>query len=267
MSMATTVPMQVQIEYPESDGMPMAETQVHVQAMVDALETLSDFFRADPNVYVNANMLLYYEEGNFDASVAPDVFVTRGIPKEPPRRTYRLWVEGRPPTFVLELTSRGTRLEDQGTKRALYTMIGVREYFLFDPLDEYLKPPLQGFRLADGEYERTEPDADGSLLAETLSLRLRIEGKRLRLVVAATGQRLLWPDEVSAQLRAEAEARRAAEQQARAEAEGRRAAEQQARAEAEARRAAEQRAAEAEAELARLRAELARLRGESSANQ
>ena len=48
--------------------------------------------------------------------------------------------------MVFEITSRGTRLEDLGTKRALYAMLGVREYFLYDPLGEYLQPPLQGYR-------------------------------------------------------------------------------------------------------------------------
>ena len=29
----------------------------------------------------------------------------------------------------------------------------VREYFLFDPFEEYLKPSLQGYRLLRGPYK------------------------------------------------------------------------------------------------------------------
>ncbi|MGH2544173.1 MAG: Uma2 family endonuclease, partial [Ardenticatenaceae bacterium] len=116
-----------QTEYPESDGKPMAETEVHRQEMTDLIAALAEFFRHQPDVYVGGNMLLYYEEGNPHASVAPDVFVVKGVSKEV-RRTYQLWREQRPPTVIWEITSRSTRLEDLGNKRVLYAMIGVQEY-------------------------------------------------------------------------------------------------------------------------------------------
>jgi Uma2 family endonuclease len=215
------------ISYPESDGKPMGETDVHIDAVIYLREALRDYFRDDPQVYVAGNMLLYYEEGNPAACVAPDVFVVQGVAKGE-RRTYRLWEEGQPPSVVFEITSRGTRLEDLGTKRAVYAMLGVQEYFLYDPLGEYLRPPLQGYRLQEGEYQRILPEANGGLTSQTLVLELQVEEGRLRLVNPATGERLLTPAEAQAAHRAEASARRAAE-----------------------------------AELERLRTELARLRGET----
>ena len=148
-----------QIHYPESDGKPMGETDVHIDALIYLREALRDHFRDDPQMYVAGNMLLYYEEGNPAACVAPDVFVVQGVAKGE-RRTYRLWDEGQPPAVVFEITSRGSRLEDLGTKRAVYAMLGVREYFLYDPLGEYLRPSLQGYRLQEGEYQRLLPGAD-----------------------------------------------------------------------------------------------------------
>src|SRR5919205_2502076 len=135
-----------QIVYPERDGKPMAETDTHRQVMMDTITTLADFFRDRPDVYVAGNLLLYYEEGNPAAAVAPDVFVVFGVAKGL-RRTYKVWEEGHAPTVVIEFTSRATALEDQGNKRVLYAGLGVGEYFLCDPLAEYLVPPLQGFRL------------------------------------------------------------------------------------------------------------------------
>lgn len=249
--------------YPESDGKPMAETGIHVQVMMNTLTTLQDFTRDQPDVYAAANMFMYYEEGNPKACVAPDVFVVLGVPKHM-RRTYKLWEERKPPNLVIELTSLATRHQDERNKRTLYAQLGVAEYFLFDPLDEYLHPPLQGYRLAGAEYVLIEPDAEGALVSQTLGLRLQREDWRLRLTVIATGERLLQPDEVpnayrtaEAQVEVEAAARRAAELQAEVEAAARRAAEARMEAEAAARRAAE-------AELAQLRAELTRLRGEPS---
>ncbi len=164
--MATLTPVlpAQQVDYPESDGKPIAETDVHRQAIFDTIVTLSDFFRDRPDVYVTGNLLLYYEAGNPAAAVAPDVFVVFGVAKHL-RRTYKVWEEGRAPAVVIEFTSRATALEDQGNKRVLYAWLGVSEYFLCDPLAEYLAPPLQGFRLAEGEYRRLGADGTGAVVS------------------------------------------------------------------------------------------------------
>jgi Uma2 family endonuclease len=187
----TTAP---QIHYPESDGKPMGETDVHIDALIYLREALRDHFREDPRMYVAGSMLLYYEEGNPTACVAPDVFVVQGVAKGE-RRTYRLWEEGQPPAVVFEITSRGSRLEDLGTKRVVYAMLGVWEYFLYDPLGEYLRPSLQGYRLQEGEYQRIPPESEGRLTSQALGLELRVEEGRLRLVNPETGERLLTPAE------------------------------------------------------------------------
>ena len=226
----------------------MAETDVHIDVLIYLREALKDYFRDEPQVYIAGNMLLYYEEGNPAACVAPDIFVVQGVSKGE-RLTYKLWEEGQPPTVIFEITSRGSRLEDLGTKRALYAMLGVQEYFLYDPLGEYLRPPLQGYRLQQGEYERVLPGDQGQLVSQALSLELRLQDGQLQIVNPATGERLLTPAEAHAARRTEAEARQV-EAAAR-------------QAEAAARQAAEARAALAEVELKRLQEELARLQGET----
>ena len=163
-----------QVHYPETDGKPMAETDVHIDALISLREALKDYFREAPQVYVAGNMLLYYEEGNPAACVAPDVFVVQGVVKCE-RRIYRLWEEGQAPAVVFEITSCGTRLEDLGTKRAVYAMLGVQEYFLYDPLGEYLQPPWQGYRLQEGEYQRLLPGGQGELTSQMMGMALRLE--------------------------------------------------------------------------------------------
>ena len=246
--MATITTAAHPIHYPERDGKPMAETDVHIDVLIYLREALKDYFRDEPQVYIAGNMLLYYEEGNPAACVAPDIFVVQGVSKGE-RLTYKLWEEGQPPTVIFEITSRGSRLEDLGTKRALYAMLGVQEYFLYDPLGEYLRPPLQGYRLQQGEYERVLPGDQGQLVSQALSLELRLQDGQLQIVNPATGERLLTPAEAHAARRIEAEARQV-EAAAR-------------QAEAAARQAAEARAALAEVELKRLQEELARLQGET----
>ena len=95
-------------------------------------------------MYVSGDLLLFYEQGNTRRHVSPDVFLVRGVPKWD-RPNYLTWVEGKGPDVVIELTSKTTRVEDATTKPDLYrTKLGVQEYFLFDPTEDYLDPSLQG---------------------------------------------------------------------------------------------------------------------------
>ena len=264
MVMPTPAPAVTEVFYPESDGQPMAESDFHRDLMIDLITMLQDHFHNDPQVYVSGNLLVYYEEGNPRRVVAPDVFVVKGVPGGN-RRIYKLWEEGRAPQVIFEVTSRSTRREDLRSKHDLYERLGVSEYFLFDPLDEYLRPPLQGHRLTRGPYRPLSPAEDGSLWSAVLGLELHPRGESLRLFDPESQRWLLTPREEpvarrAAELRAAtAEARAAAEAAAR-QAEARMAAEAEARQAAEARMAAEAEARQAaEAELARLRARIDKL--------
>ena len=203
MRATTDVPVRHRIEYPESDGKPLGETDAHRREILAIIAMLEQFFVEHADVYISGNLMLYYEHGNPSAVVSPDVFVVKGVPKEL-RRTYKLWEEKQPPAVVFEITSRSTRLEDKGNKRALYAMLGVHEYFIFDPLAEYLKPPLQGFRLLGEEYIAIDQAEDGSLISLELGLSLLHEDTFLRLIDIATDQPLLRHSEL-AQARAQAE--------------------------------------------------------------
>jgi hypothetical protein len=168
------------------------------------------------------------------------------IPKLPERRVYLTWQEGKGPDVVFEFTSKSTKRKDLGAKFELYRdTLRVREYFLFDPLAEYLHPPLQGFRRSGDQFVPIEP-VDGRLPSEVLGLHLEWHQGELRLYDPATQQYLLSPRE-----------RREAQQRAEAAREQAEAAQQQAEA-AQQREVAARQQAEAEAE--RLRRELEALR-------
>ena len=258
------------VHYPESDGKPMGETDLHRDLMTDLIFALKWFLRST-RAYVAGNLFIYYEEGNPRAAVAPDVFVALGV-EQRRRRIFQTWREGgRAPDVVIEITSKKTRKDDRERKPTIYAALGVREYFIFDPYGEYLEPPLQGYRLVQGGYE---PIATYPLRSEVLNLELRQEDGMLRLYHPQTGERLPTSDE-EAQARRAAEAARRAAEAARLAAEAARLAaerqlviEAQARlAEEAARLAAEERAAQLEAEVARLRTELAKRAGAQAASE
>ena len=196
------------IDYPESDGEPMAETDLHVNEILALIAMLKDRYRNAPDVYVAGNNFIYYEEGDPSARFSPDVYVVFGASNHL-RRVYKLWEEGKAPALVVEVSSRKTWLEDEGNKKALCARLGVAEYFLYDPEGEYLTPPLQGFQLKGKQYQPMPVDADGALVSKALGLKLQIEGGQIQLIDAATNERLLRMEDLQ-QARREAEARAAA---------------------------------------------------------
>jgi Uma2 family endonuclease len=228
---------------PESDGKPMAETDTHRRYMLDLIDALEEHYRDDEWTYVTGNIFVYYpdETGKLQP-VSPDIFVVHGVEKKE-RRIYNIKVEGKAPEAVIELTSTSTKMEDLGNKKFLYASLGVKEYFIFDPLSETMRPTLRGFRLEDGDYL---PIVGTRLYSEVMGLELRLEEGTLRLYNPKASTYLLTRKEVHA-------ARRAAEAERQKAEAARQTAEAKAAQEAAARQAAE-------AELARLREELANAR-------
>lgn len=211
-----------EIEYPDTDGLPMAESDFQRQYLSYAVEVLRIYFQNHADVYVSGNLFIYYEQGNPKAVVAPDVFVIFGVARRD-RFSYKLWQEeNKAPDFVLEITSKSTLSEDQGVKRGVYAFLGVREYFQYDPTGDYLEPQLKGLRLVEGNYQPMPttvlPDGSLVLMSEVLALELRVQADSLRFYNPATGEKLLSHQE-SEQARTEAEQARMEAEQARVEAE------------------------------------------------
>ena len=263
--MASSVLAPARVEYPASDGRPVAESDHQFIPLTYAANRLREHYREREDVYVAGNLLIYYEEGTQER-VAPDVFVVLGAARRK-RTSYVLWEEPKGPDFVLEVTSRSTRREDQGTKRRLYERLGVREYWQYDPTGDYLEPALQGLELVAGEYARLadREHGDGTLVltSAVLELELRLTERGLRFHDPVTRRELPDLGETDAACQRaerawqESEQRQERERQAREQAEQAheraeqrwRRAEQDRRREQEARQAAEARIAELEARL------------------
>ena len=268
--------------YPYSDGKPIGETGLHVDAILYALATLRNWFASHVRVQVGANMFVYYQQGDISKRLTPNLFVVRGL-EALPERSYKIWEAGRPPTFVLDLDSPSTHERDRDEKQALYASMGVKEYWRFAPTGFLKDREGTRVRLAGGVlrglgYASLESALDGSIRSEVLGLEIRADEQPetrhlLRFRDPETGQDLLTFSELQEaqiettnRLRAEAASRREAENRLREETASRREAENRLREEAASRREAEraQREAttakrDAEVEIARLRAQVARL--------
>lgn len=243
------VPTQDAKLYPDSDGKPMAVSDLHRRILTRTLQVFDTHFEERPEVYVSGDILMYYVEGDPRKSVSPDALVTFGLGKKL-RRTYLVWQEGKVPDFVMEFSSESTYRNDLGRKMELYASLGIQDYFLYDAEGLYLPSPIMGFTLIDGSYVPISAGPDGGLHSIALSLDFHVGDVGLGIYDPVASKWLQTPAE-SASARADREASRAEMQTIRAEmAETR--AEQ-----------AETRAETAEAEIAQLQEELARLKARS----
>lgn len=240
-------------DLPNIDDLPTPDSMLQDNAMYYTVLALKRALRHRPDTYVGGCTLVYDagrpgEDGWISPVwIVPDTVVAFGVGSHA-RSSYVVWREGKPPEFVMEYASVSTWRRDRDEKPARYESLGVREYFLYDPVGGLLKPRLQGHVLNKGRYRTLRPErlpnGERGLRSEVLGLWAYLQGphEALRWHDPATGRDLEDHDEVHDAREAEAAARKAAEEEL---------------AEAVATREA------AEAELTELRAQIRRLRRES----
>ena len=250
------------IEYPSSDGEPMAESELQFVPLTDTVITLKNWFAHRSDVYVAGDMLVYYRINDNRTRLAPDVFAVFGAAGNHPRDSWLIWREGKAPDFVMEIASPGTWVRDANEKREIYARMGVTEYWRFDPTGECFTPPLVGETLSEGQYQRLlmESDSTSVLWGHSSVLGLDIcafSDLELRLYDPSEREWLLTPRE-SEVARLEAARGMQASEAARLEAERGMQASEAARLEAERGMQASE-AARLEAERERQSSEAARL--------
>ena len=195
--------------YPSTDGEPVAETFVHLYAMLTTLEVLRQYL-AGQQATVLSNQFLYYAQGYPKLRVAPDVMVIFEV--EPGGRdNYKIWEEGQSPAVIFEMTSAGTQEQDKSYKKTLYAQLEVGEYWLFDPKGEWIPEKLKGYRLQGETYIEI---TDG--ISQKLGLRLAVEDTLISFYRLDTGKKLLIPDELASALE-ESTSQLEAERQRRAD--------------------------------------------------
>ena len=243
------------LHFPDSDGRFLPENHRQAEAIVSLRCDLQAHFYGPRDAFVGGNMFVYYDPSDANKSVSPDVFVVLDHDLGD-RQTYKLWVEGKPPDFAVEVVSPSSRVRNRTDKKDLYARLGIGEYFLFQPDPGRPAPRLVGYELWGGKYlEMPSVNAPGGALeirSERLGVSLRVEGERLRVRNLETGEDYAWHEDRQVRQIAAERARRAAEEQSRRDARARQAAEEQSRRDTQARQAAERRIAGLQAQLQRI---------------
>jgi Uma2 family endonuclease len=202
------------VEYPETDGEPMAENTLQFRWIVTIKEGLEALFRHDRLVFVAGDLFWYPIEGDPNTRTAPDALVVFGRPKGD-RGSYRQWEEGGiAPQVIFEVLSPGNRPGEMFGKFQFYERYGVEEYYIYDPDHNDLK----GWRRMEGQLREIAPM--NGWVSPRLGIRFEWTDAGLRLF-GPDGRALETYQEVVT--RADAERQRADAERRRADAERRRA--------------------------------------------
>ena len=251
---------QTEIEYPSSDGNPMAENTLQFQWITIIKGGLDAIFRHDPKVFIAGDLLWYPVEEEWEIRAAPDAMVVFGRPKGH-RSSYLQWEEENlPPQVVFEVLSPGNKKPEMVRKHDFYETYGVEEYYIYDPD----KIKLEGWKRQGSVLRKIQQIQEGWTSPQ---LNVRFE-MREELVLIGPDGRPFVDYQVLAEQRdqsgemAKAEGQRADAEKQRADAEKQRAESERQKAEIEKQRAeAEKQRAEAERQRAmQIQSELDRLR-------
>jgi len=237
MSIATPAPVPAEIDYPESDGRPMADNTLHWQWMATIKENLEILFRDRDDVFVAGDLLWYPSEGDNTVRAAPDALVAIGRPKGH-RGSYRQWSEGGiAPQVVFEVLSPSNRSGELVSKVLFYERHGVEECYIYDPDARELagllrrgsqlesiadmrgwRSPRLGIRFepGDGDLKIYRPDGRPFLTYLELSRAAEQAEEQMREATARAEQEAARAEQEAA--RAEQEAARAEQEAARANA-------------------------------------------------
>ncbi len=133
-----------QIVYPEQREDDMGETSIHIGLVANFFNILKLYLKKREDVFLSANMNLYYDEGNPNKWYAPDILIAFGVHNHE-RSSYQIWKENVAPQVIFEVSSLRIWKTDISEKLEIYGELGVEEYYILDPEFAYLPAPILAF--------------------------------------------------------------------------------------------------------------------------
>lgn len=137
-------------DLPDSDDTPVDnELQDLIPGLLKAILAIIWANRQD--WYFGVDMGVYYDPDQ--PAIVPDGFLSLGVERvfdEDLRLSYVLWEENVVPIMVLEVVSHKRRGE-YSSKKQIYAELEVLYYVVYNPRRRK-KPPLEVYRLVNGEY-------------------------------------------------------------------------------------------------------------------
>ena len=196
----------------------MGESVIQAQIMRYLTAVLEWLYQRD-GWFIATNLNIYRQPRYHAYPLVPDVAVFKGVRIDHPgQRTFRSWrmyEPGRPPPqVVFEIASDTTWKDDLRRKPIQYALLGVQEYFAYDPNQPpyFARQPgrLRGWRRSGRWLYALTPDTQGRLWSVELDSYLVVEGDILRLYDQEGQRRLTQAEAEQAAKEAERAAKEAA---------------------------------------------------------
>ncbi len=181
-----------EIEYPASDGQPMADNTKQFEWIVYIKKGLDLLFEANEQVFVAGDLLWYPVEGNNKIRQAPDVMVVLGRPKGHRSSYIQHREDGVVPQVVFEIISPGNTVIEMNRKFQFYERYGINEYYLYDPEQQV----LGGF-VRQGNYLEHIPDVQG-WVSPALGIRFEQNEVGNLVLYRSTGEPFMTYEEIAA---------------------------------------------------------------------
>jgi hypothetical protein len=168
--MSADTPIETEVEYPDSDGKPMADNTLQWDWVVKIVGELRELV-AGQQALVAGDLLWYPVKGDPKTATAPDALIAFGRPPGY-RGSYKQWEEGGvAPQVVFEVLSPSNTREEMDEKLKWYDRFGVQEYYFIDPYDNQ----LLGWTRRDGRLESVYPMK--GFVSPLLKVRFEVNGE------------------------------------------------------------------------------------------
>ena len=165
----------------------VSESTTHGDWIIHAVCAARSLLRHLPDALVASDLAILFERDNPAAVVSPDLMVALNAGCHP-RNSYKLWEERAVPDLAVEFLSEKTWRRDVEVKPGLYRDLGVREFWIVDPLDK-LPDPIVGWRLSDaGPYEEIPTSPSGGRRSDVLDAELFCDDQGLQFRDLKTGE-------------------------------------------------------------------------------
>ncbi len=185
--------------YPESHENDMGETSIHYKLISYLFNALEIFLSGQPDIFIAANMNLYFEQSQPKKYYIPDIMVAFGVSNYN-RKVYKLWNEKLFPQIIFEVASESTWRNDLTDKVATYERLGAEEYYLLDPENAFLPLPLMAYRRDEFGRLRLVMTENNRAVSPLLKLEIVWTGEKFRLFDPQAQEFLMTTEELKAEL-------------------------------------------------------------------
>ncbi|MGI8640781.1 MAG: hypothetical protein ACR2MG_12655 [Pyrinomonadaceae bacterium] len=185
-----------EVFYPSDENVLKDETDAYRQTFKYLLLSLEVFLSNNPDLNLDANIGVFYEERNLREFVCFDV-VAMNNPRQEKRSSYCTWKDEFKPQVAFKILKEKNPTKSVNRLEVLKN-VGVKEQYIFDPEYDFFPNGLIAYHLKNGEFEEIKIN-NSRIFSPALGLEIVDTDKMLRLFNPETREFLPTMEELTQQ--------------------------------------------------------------------